>query len=485
MRPAVLLASLSALLTVAVAQAPPGPSFNPLAPGTATVYNGAQLLAALHANTGNISLAADIYLQPTDWQMYALPISIKAFNQTVLIHGASQQRVLDWGGAIGLLNIGANSTLALDSVSSEHPGNRTRGVETLQVEVKGSPLWPTVMGTDGHKAAMLNMQAQIDIHDCNPAFVEIEEGRISKQLVQLIGPSGAGLVQYLGNVTMHYTYIPFPAPLFSVITKQQVGTANYTLKNLTTTCYDSAPDYGTAPAGYGGLPTWAKALIGTLAGCAALALGALLLWWCLYRRRLQRKLAAADVEQGSKGGRAADLASLPSGKLASHDAHRDKLSRGGSASLSAQPSGELQSQFLRTRVGPIDGVQLGELLGRGAFGRVYRGRWKGAIVAVKVIDHRVGPGKSCDLSREPLLSMSVSHPNVVITHKMCVVRVIPAGPLPGEGDAAQQEQQGEQLSWRSGGSASSGSGSGGGRMPNLDGSGYVELVSPHDVLQPG
>lgn len=132
MRPAVLLASLSALLTVAVAQAPPGPSFNPLAPGTATVYNGAQLLAALHANTGNISLAgassrsvqacrelrlrrmglqqprslsgthidgvvlppllcirtaADIYLQPTDWQMYALPISIKAFNQTVLIHG--------------------------------------------------------------------------------------------------------------------------------------------------------------------------------------------------------------------------------------------------------------------------------------------------------------------------------------------------------------------------------------------------------------
>lgn len=39
--------------------------------------------------------------------------------------------------------------------------------------------------------------------------------------------------------------------------------------------------------------------------------------------------------------------------------------------------------------GPIDGLQLGELLGRGAFGRVYRGRWKGAVVAVKVVDHRV------------------------------------------------------------------------------------------------
>jgi len=48
---------------------------------------------------------------------------------------------------------------------------------------------------------------------------------------------------------------------------------------------------------------------------------------------------------------------------------------------------------------------------------VYRGRWKGAIVAVKVIDHRVQPGKTYDLSREPLLSMSVSHPHVVVTHK--------------------------------------------------------------------
>ncbi len=51
--------------------------------------------------------------------------------------------------------------------------------------------------------------------------LQIEEGRISKQLVQLIGPSGAGLVQYLGGVSLHCTYLPFPAPLFSVITKQQ------------------------------------------------------------------------------------------------------------------------------------------------------------------------------------------------------------------------------------------------------------------------
>ncbi len=148
----------------------------------------------------------------------------------------------------------------------------------------------------------------------------------------------------------------------------------YTLKNVTNACYDSMPDYVAAPAsGRGSLPTWAKALIGGLAGCAALALGLLLFWWCSYRRRPQRELAAVDEEQGSKSGSTGDLASLPSGKPASHIVKRDNLSCSCTTSLSGQPNSELQRSFLRTRFGPIDGVQLGHLLGRGGFGRVYKG----------------------------------------------------------------------------------------------------------------
>ena len=42
---------------------------------------------------------------------------------------------------------------------------------------------------------------------------------------------------------------------------------------------------------------------------------------------------------------------------------------------------------------------------------MYKGRWKGAIVAIKVLDHAML--LQDDISRESLLSTSIAHPSVV------------------------------------------------------------------------
>jgi hypothetical protein len=77
--------------------------------------------------------------------------------------------------------------------------------------------------------------------------------------------------------------------------------------------------------------------------------------------------------------------------------------------------------------------------------------------------------------------MSVSHPNVVATHQMCVVRIS------GQNESWAPPATAPSLPGSSGSAGSRGaSGSGGRLVPALGGgSGMVEVVSPHDVLQPG
>ena len=60
-------------------------------------------------------------------------------------------------------------------------------------------------------------------------------------------------------------------------------------------------------------------------------------------------------------------------------------------------------------------IQLGSPLGRGGFGRVYKGFFNNMIVAVKVIEHDGNLMRGEGEPLEALLSMHVDHPNVVKT----------------------------------------------------------------------
>lgn len=60
----------------------------------------------------------------------------------------------------------------------------------------------------------------------------------------------------------------------------------------------------------------------------------------------------------------------------------------------------------------LEGVEVGPLLGKGSYGSVFKGRWRGTLVAIKVLEAGLSEAGD-DGSRESLLSASIAHPNVV------------------------------------------------------------------------
>ncbi|PSC70592.1 kinase [Micractinium conductrix] len=106
----------------------------------------------------------------------------------------------------------------------------------------------------------------------------------------------------------------------------------------------------------------------------------------------------------------------------------------GRASMDSNRSGH-GLPFKRAMPSAFIDVRLGPLIGRGAYGRVYRGSWNGNTVAVKVLEttealesldeesEGLPPGKSGIF--EAVLSSNLSHPNIVHTYQYAFRPVTP------------------------------------------------------------
>ncbi|GBF89976.1 hypothetical protein Rsub_02682 [Raphidocelis subcapitata] len=170
-----------------------------------------------------------------------------------------------------------------------------------------------------------------------------------------------------------------------------------------------------------------RAGVGTAAaivGAVALGLAAL----ALLRHRRRRDLVwGRPAPEGFKGGPAGSggggggFVGAPAGTLLGSPGTSEGSGgmssvpvsgggrRSGDASRRSGDAGRRSGDAGRPQLRP-DGITLGVLMGAGATGRVYAGRWKGQMVAVKVLTHSAADEPL--IEHELRLSETFRHPNV-------------------------------------------------------------------------
>lgn len=75
---------------------------------------------------------------------------------------------------------------------------------------------------------------------------------------------------------------------------------------------------------------------------------------------------------------------------------------------------------------PFEGLEVGECIGQGSYATVYKGKWKGSVVAIKQIDLKtMGRGEDLttkfgEFRREVLLMSGLEHKNIVALKGVCL-----------------------------------------------------------------
>lgn len=410
-------------------------------------------------------------------------------NQTVVIRGALQQSLnlstspdviseagataVSWGQQDSIFLVEPGGSLMVDGIVSKDvaPYLPWKLRTQPEVDVMALALHPSGLFTAGSEFIVRNSQLEWLNLDCSQERMESVAWRIG------LAARNNEAVAQIGNTSF---YVQGKASLATAVVKagdwdQVVGEVDIIIDSVMMNCVASPLAGGLPPEASspndslqqdsspeaesdGGLPAWVWVLIAL--GAAAVLFGGVCAVTVVGRRR--RRAWARNTEPPlpvvvTPPTSTSRSMQPESGAQSNQTGIFQMFQRSSSPKLFVgDSSGKLDLPFgvggglgvmhqlqvaWSLRIGAIQGLELNSIIDRGGFATVFHGRWNGATVAVKLVEHTALGGDLKQLQREAELAMSVSHPNVVNTYKVSTLSAADINSM------QQQEAETGQKSW--------------------------------------
>ncbi|KAK9906630.1 hypothetical protein WJX75_005201 [Coccomyxa subellipsoidea] len=414
-------------------------------------------------------------------EVWKAPVAIKS-RAVQIISGADEHFEIDFGGLIDAIFVESDGILGLYRVTTRNIGPKSLRRATQQLQYETSPFgpWPSIQLAPG--ATMYTSLVTFYTYS-EPAWQQcVLFQNFTADNLRAEGYTGSYTITGRNSFTIN-DYALIRAKITDLRTNHTAGQAKLFGEKVTIICapdpfVNFAVDSLAPPANQastsGGVPWW----VALLSAVGALLVSVLSAWLLIYIRS-RRPSRAADLEKTPPAPAKAtppENGAAPVCQRCSEDSLAGPQGPGGSAGViskaqnghshglipqrkpsdaasfsttdmcgpdddfvSAPTTGPSSTNtantnsitdmtslpdILRARSAMLVGaLELGAPLGRGSYGKVYKGKWKGVTVAVKIVEHTSEANGGIRQLRESILSSSIIHPNVVSTYK---IRTIPA-----------------------------------------------------------